>query len=78
MDRIALSPAVRGQGLGPKLYDEASQLYADRDVIVCEVNTKPDNPGSHRFHQRLGFVRVGEQDFTPYNKAVAYYALNLG
>lgn len=78
VDRIALAPTARGQGLGRFLYTGTALKYGQRDFMVAEINTKPDNPGSHRFHQRFGFERVGEQNFEPYDKAVAYYALRLG
>ena len=31
-------------------------------VLLCEVNVKPRNEGSLRFHHRLGFREVGQQD----------------
>lgn len=77
VDRIAIHEDARGRGLGEALYRECFSRYADRDVITAEVNTLPDNPGSHRFHQRLEFERVGEQVFKPGEKAVAYYARAL-
>ena len=76
VDRIALAPEARGQGVGPQLYKAAFEHSDGCDAMGCEVNTAPDNPGSHRFHQRLGFAEVGRQAFSP-EKAVAYYVLNM-
>lgn len=76
VDRIALAPEARGQRLGDQLYAAAFDAFHDWDSIGCEVNTSPDNPLSHRFHARMGFERVGHQQFTP-EKAVAYYVRNL-
>jgi len=63
VDRIVLAAHLRGQGLGPRLYDavfaEAHRVGADE--VLCEVNLEPPNPGSLAFHQRLGFVEVGRQ-----------------
>ncbi len=73
VDRIALSEAARGQRLGQRLYEAAFEIARGRDWLGAEVNTDPDNPGSHRFHARLGFVRIGEKRYTP-EYAVAYYA----
>lgn len=73
VDRIAVDPATRGLGLGETLYRAAFDLAASRDGLGCEVNLLPPNPGSHRFHQRLGFEKVGRQVFEPGRKAVAYY-----
>lgn len=77
VDRIAFAESARGLGLGAALYDAVSAKYEDRDYMTAEVNTVPDNPGSHRFHKRMGFGRVGAQVFKPGEKAVAYYARRL-
>ena len=77
VDRIALLPAARGQGLGEALYRAAFDHFSSVDEIGCEVNTLPPNPGSHRFHQRLGFTQIDEQVFVPGEKSVAYYARTL-
>ncbi|MEL6724138.1 MAG: GNAT family N-acetyltransferase [Pseudomonadota bacterium] len=77
VDRIALLPEARGQKLGEALYEAAFEHFTDHDEMGCEVNTLPPNPGSHRFHQRLGFVEVGEATYKPGEKAVMFYARPL-
>lgn len=77
VDRIALLPEARGQKLGEALYEAAFAHFEDHDEIGCEVNTLPPNPGSHRFHQRLGFKEVGEATYKPGEKAVTFYARPL-
>lgn len=77
VDRIAFLPAARGKGLGTALYQSAFERFRAVDEIGCEVNTQPPNPGSHRFHQTLGFREVGRQDFIPGEKAVVYYVRPL-
>ena len=74
VDRIALLPESRGMRLGEALYQAAFAHFTGIDEIGCEVNTIPPNPGSHRFHKRLGFVKVGEKTFKANEKAVTYYA----
>ncbi|RKS80201.1 hypothetical protein CLV35_0623 [Motilibacter peucedani] len=63
VDRIAVGEGSRGRGLGRVLYaaifDDARALGLAE--VCCEVNTRPPNPGSMRFHTRLGFVEVGRQ-----------------
>jgi predicted GNAT superfamily acetyltransferase len=56
-DRIAVSEAARGLGVGRALYDEALRIaLANNDQrITCEVNVDPPNPESMAFHTRLGF-----------------------
>lgn len=73
VDRIAIAASAQGEGLGAALYETAFDAFRGKTgAITCEVNTLPPNPGSIRFHERLGFKPVGEQVFTPGKKAVVY------
>ena len=73
VDRIAISAEARGQGVGEALYQAAFAASAGRyDTMGCEVNRLPPNPGSLRFHKRLGFEEVGGQAFVPGEKEVIY------
>ena len=63
VDRILVSDAAQNQGVGAALYSavfEAARAKGAAEV-TCEVNVDPPNPGSLRFHARLGFVEVGRQ-----------------
>ena len=57
VDRIAVSEAARGLGVGRALYDEALRIALTNNDqrITCEVNVDPPNPQSMAFHARLGF-----------------------
>jgi predicted GNAT superfamily acetyltransferase len=77
VDRIALAETARGQNIGEQLYNAAFAAFSGTDQIGCEVNTAPDNPGSHRFHQRLGFKQVGERQHDEGRKGVAYYVRSI-
>ena len=78
VDRIAIDAAARGQRIGKALYEAAFAACAGRyDAIGCEVNRLPPNPGSLRFHRRLGFVEVGRQAFVPGEKEVIYLERGL-
>jgi predicted GNAT superfamily acetyltransferase len=61
VDRIAVDEGSRGRQLGQALYTaifaEARALGAAE--VLCEVNLEPPNPGSLRFHGRLGFEQIG-------------------
>jgi predicted GNAT superfamily acetyltransferase len=73
LDRVAFGASHRGQGLGTLLYaqvDRAMAELGDVDSLALEVNVDPPNEGSLRFHERLGFVEVGQQD-TPYGIRVS-------
>ncbi len=64
VDRIAVAPAFRRRGLARTLY-AAVLDRARRDgraEVTCEVNLRPANEGSLRFHTGQGFVEVGQQD----------------
>lgn len=78
-DRIAIAPQARATGLGARLYEAAFEAFSGRrDVLLCEVNLAPPNPGSLRFHERLGFRPVGERWSEQREKGVVYLERPLG
>ncbi len=63
VDRIAVSPAFKGRGIGRLLYANIEGFARKvATVLTCEVNVKPRNEESLVFHAKLGFVEVGQQD----------------
>jgi predicted GNAT superfamily acetyltransferase len=63
LDRIAIDPNHQNRGLGALLYQSVEQhmlASADHSLLCCEVNLEPPNPGSLRFHHRIGFTEVGQ------------------
>jgi len=70
-DRICVDETMRGRNVGAELYGALFETLKNTGrTFVCEVNTRPPNPGSLRFHQRLGFAEIGEADHG--EKAVVY------
>jgi len=72
IDRIAVAESARRQGVAEALYDDfaaSSQSWAQR--LACEVNLRPENPGSLAFHKRVGFTQVGTQEIHDGTKEVA-------
>lgn len=63
VDRIVVAESARGRGVGESLYGAVFEHARAAGVgcVTCEVNTDPPNPGSLKFHGRLGFVEVGTQ-----------------
>ncbi|TYC55759.1 GNAT family N-acetyltransferase [Rhodobacterales bacterium] len=62
-DRIFVDEKLRGHKAGEALYNELfRQLAGSGRCFVCEVNERPPNPGSLRFHERLGFSEIGKAD----------------
>ncbi len=64
IDRVVVSDACRGQGIGRLLYAELFG-WAEQtgQLAVCaEIDIEPPNEGSLRFHHHAGFVQVGTRE----------------
>ncbi|NRA87554.1 MAG: GNAT family N-acetyltransferase [Rhizobiales bacterium] len=73
VDRIIISEQARGLGIGRQLYEFAFNAAKQQSVpLTAEVNTIPDNPQSHAFHEKLGFKIIGEITHEP-DYAVKFY-----
>ena len=64
VDRIVIEEGFRGRGVGGALYADFERFGRERGAprMTCEVNTRPRNDISLRFHAKSGFREVGEQD----------------
>ena len=79
LDRIAIDPTYQNLGLGVLLYQSVEQQMiasAQHSLLCCEVNLEPPNPGSLRFHHRIGFTEVGQQS-PQQNYVVSMLSKNL-
>ena len=73
VDRVAVAPEARGAGIGQALYEALfRQLSGVRPLVLAEVNLSPPNPGSIKFHDRNGFVSVGERWNEDRSKGVVF------
>lgn len=78
VDRIVVGENNRGDGIGRLLYEWAIENGAGRYPVLCaEVNIKPRNEGSLRFHDAMHFKDVGEQDTEGGSKRVVLLARDL-
>ena len=62
LDRIAIDSKHQNRGLGALLYQTVEQRMlnsGEHSLLCCEVNLEPPNPGSLRFHKRIGFMEIG-------------------
>jgi len=75
IDRVIVSAQAHGKGLGKQLYDDVAHFAARQSYnrLVCEVNTRPNNPVSHAFHLAMGFTVTGEAEYADGHAAVRYY-----
>ena len=68
LDRIAIDSNHQNRGLGALLYQAVERQMiasAEHSLLCCEVNLEPPNPGSLRFHQRIGFSECGVESSEP-------------
>ena len=79
IDRIVVSEAARGLGLGRTLYEDAMQYMrrAGIGLLCCEYDIEPPNPGSAVFHARMGFSEAGRQRVADGRKEVSLQVLQL-
>jgi uncharacterized protein len=75
LDRVAVIASQRGRGIGTDLYREVERRARGR-WFTLEVNLRPRNEGSLRFHARHGFVEVGQRE-TEYGALVSLMAKEL-
>jgi predicted GNAT superfamily acetyltransferase len=75
LDRVAVAADHRGHGIGSRLYAEVERRTRAA-WFTLEVNLRPRNDGSLRFHARMGFVEVGQQE-TDYGARVSLMAKRL-
>ena len=79
IDRIVVGEHHRGAGLARSMYDDLFERgrSAGQDIVVCEVNAIPPNPGSDAFHARMGFTEMGQAELAGSEKTVRYLAKHL-
>jgi uncharacterized protein len=63
IDRVIVSPACRGQGLGRKFYAAVFDAACQSGItkVCAEMDLEPPNHGSLQFHRKLGFTEIGTQ-----------------
>lgn len=79
VDRVAVDAAARGRGHARRLYEAFFDhaRAAGHEIVACEVNIDPPNPGSDAFHAALGFVEVGGASIYGGARRVRYYERRL-
>lgn len=79
IDRIVVSAARHGRGLGALLYEDLFAFARASGVrqVTCEFDVHPPNPASAGFHARFGFCEVGTQWLGGGKKQVSLQARSL-
>jgi hypothetical protein len=79
VDRVVVSQAARGSGIGALLYRDLFSFAASSavDLVTCEFDVDPPNPASERFHARFGFHEVGRQWLDDGRKQVSLQAASV-
>lgn len=74
IDRVVVAHGYRRHGLGRALYADLFRRARElgHTTIVCEVNLRPPNPTSDKFHAAHGFAEVGQATFEAGAKTVRY------
>lgn len=76
VDRIVVSAAFAGHGVGSAFYQDLFAFAGDSDVdtITCEYNITPPNLPSKVFHDKFGFKELGTQWVADDTKQVSLQA----
>jgi len=64
MDGIAVSPEMRGSGIGTNLLQRLIQFARDEGYHAIRLDVIDTNPAARRLYQRIGFVPVETVRFT--------------
>ena len=70
IDRVVIKEGHRRKGAGTILYSHLHTLANQQGMpLCCEVNTIPRNSVSLDFHEKNGFIEVGECHFDDHSVA---------
>lgn len=77
IDRVVISEKYQGRGYGKLFYNDLQHFSKGRVLsLACEVNTRPMNLRSIKFHDKLGFYEVGTQETENSKKKVSLLMLD--
>ena len=63
IDRVVISEKYQRRGYGKLFYNDLQHFSKGRVLnLACEVNTRPMNLQSIKFHDKFGFYEVGTQE----------------
>lgn len=78
IDRVAVAASARRLGVATRLYEDFAAAHGnDAGVMTCEVNIRPANDSSMRYHRQYGFAQAGMQQTEDGKKEVALLEIRL-
>ncbi|MEX2496581.1 MAG: GNAT family N-acetyltransferase [Woeseia sp.] len=78
IDRIVVALTARRNGLASVLYEDFERVFRHKvPILACEVNIRPPNPASMKFHRGRGFRQFGSQRIDNGDKEVAMLVKKL-
>ena len=80
VDRVVVSGARQGRGLGCVLYELvfAHTRSTGVPVVTCEYDIDLPNPPSERFHRAFGFLEVGQVKKRRFLNLCSHYSQVMG
>ncbi len=70
--KVAVREDHRGLGLGDRLIQKAGQVALRHDCNVLELETRVELLENHRYFERLGFLKCGENAHEGYNRPTSF------
>ena len=77
VDRVVVDSGIFSQGLGQLFYKKFIEDSSGYSFLCAEVNLRPRNERSLRFHEKFGFKPVGEQDTNEGKKTVQMFEYKI-
>ncbi|HEV2527607.1 MAG TPA: GNAT family N-acetyltransferase [Thermomicrobiales bacterium] len=76
LDRIAVRPDLQGQGVGSATLGEALSFLIANGARSVGLSTQAHNEHSRRLYERFGFVRLPQNDYRIYGRALGGQSLD--
>ena len=61
IQKVGVSPEMRGRGIGTHLISERIAVAREQGFRRCELDVAATNPGAQRLYEHLGFEVIGER-----------------
>jgi len=71
--KLAVRGDCRGEGIGKKLIDKATVFALDNNCNLLTLETRVELLENHRYFERLGFTRCGENSHSGYDRPTSFF-----